>query len=40
MRVLVGSGWYYLAAQVCATLLVLLWNYFGNRLWTFGAARA
>ncbi len=36
MRVLVGAGWHYLLAQVCATLLVMLWNYFGNRAWTFG----
>jgi putative flippase GtrA len=28
-------GWHYLVAQVISTGLVLLWNFAGNRLWTF-----
>ncbi len=28
-------GWFYLAAQIITTLLVLVWNFIGNRLWTF-----
>jgi putative flippase GtrA len=28
-------AWYYLAAQVATTLLVLVWNFLGNRCWTF-----
>jgi putative flippase GtrA len=35
MRLLVGAGWNYLLAQVCATGIVLLWNFSGNSLWTF-----
>jgi putative flippase GtrA len=30
-------GWYYLLAQVLTTGLVLLWNFFANATWTFGA---
>lgn len=30
---------HYLVAQVIATGLVLMWNFFANRVWTFGAAR-
>ena len=26
---------HYLVAQVCATIVVLIWGYVGNRLWTF-----
>lgn len=37
MQVLVGQGWYYLLAQVCATAVVFLWNFAGNSLWTFRA---
>ena len=33
-------GWNYLLAQVFATGLVLVWNFFGNRLWTFNDATA
>ena len=28
-------GWYYLLAQVTATVCVLFWNFTGNLLWTF-----
>ena len=28
-------NWFYLFAQVITTLLVLVWNFIGNRLWTF-----
>ena len=28
-------GWYYLLAQVIATIWVLLWNFIANKLWTF-----
>ncbi len=31
-----GFGMHYLAAQILATLGVLLWNFSANRLWTFG----
>jgi putative flippase GtrA len=27
---------YYLSAQVTATGVILMWNFAGNRLWTFG----
>lgn len=37
MHVLVGMGVQYLIAQVCATGVVLFWNFIGNTLWTFGA---
>jgi putative flippase GtrA len=37
MQVLVGAGWHYLLAQVCATAVVFLWNFAGNSLWTFRA---
>jgi len=36
MQGLVGVGWYYVAAQVCATVVVLVWNFVGNSVWTFG----
>lgn len=32
-------GLHYLVSQVGATMLVLLWNYLGNRGWTFGGRR-
>jgi putative flippase GtrA len=35
MQVLLAAGWHYLAAQVCATVVVFLWNFLGNSLWTF-----
>lgn len=35
MHVLTGMGVYYLIAQVCATGVVLFWNFIGNSLWTF-----
>jgi len=37
MHWLVGAGAPYLLAQVCATAVVLFWNFIGNSLWTFGA---
>lgn len=40
MRLLVGAGMHYLLAQVCATAVVLFWNFIGNTVWTFGAAAA
>jgi putative flippase GtrA len=39
MHVLVGMGIAYLLAQVCATAVVLCWNFIGNSWWTFGVAR-
>jgi putative flippase GtrA len=30
-----GLGLFYLAAQVLTTLTVLIWNFAGNRWWTF-----
>jgi putative flippase GtrA len=36
MRLITGAGVHYLIAQVAATGVVLLWNFIGNRLWTFG----
>lgn len=36
MRLLVGAGLHYLIAQVCATGVVLFWNFIGNSVWTFG----
>jgi putative flippase GtrA len=35
---LVAIGWHYLLAQVCATATVLVFNFAGNRIWTFGRA--
>jgi putative flippase GtrA len=40
MHVLVGAGWHYILAQVCATAVVFAWNFLGNSLWTFGAEPA
>lgn len=37
MHLLVSADWEYLVAQVCATGVVLFWNFIGNSLWTFGA---
>jgi len=37
MQVLVGAGLNYVLAQLFATTVVLLWNFFGNSLWTFNA---
>lgn len=36
MRLTIGAGVHYLIAQVCATAVVLFWNFIGNSLWTFG----
>lgn len=33
-----AMGLYYLLGQVCATAIVLVWNFIGNRIWTFGEA--
>lgn len=35
MHSLTVAGLYYLIAQVCTTVCVLLWNFAGNSLWTF-----
>lgn len=40
MRLLTVMGWNYLLAQVCATGVVLLWNFLGNSLWTFSERAA
>ena|SRR5437879_2151852 len=40
MQVLVWAGWHYVLAQVCATGVVLLWNFVGNSIWTFGDSAA
>jgi putative flippase GtrA len=37
MHFMVVAGVQYLLAQVCATVVVLFWNFIGNSLWTFGA---
>lgn len=36
MHVMIKAGVHYLIAQVCATGVVLFWNFIGNSLWTFG----
>ena len=36
MHVMIGAGLHYLIAQVCATGVVLFWNFIGNTVWTFG----
>lgn len=36
MHVMIRAGVHYLIAQVCATGVVLFWNFIGNSLWTFG----
>lgn len=36
MHLLVAAGVHYLLAQVCATAVVLFWNFVGNSFWTFG----
>lgn len=36
MHLLVAAGVHYLLAQVCATAVVLFWNFIGNSFWTFG----
>lgn len=35
MHLLIVAGAHYLLAQVCATGVVLLWNFIGNTVWTF-----
>jgi putative flippase GtrA len=36
MHLMVAAGVHYLLAQVCATAVVLFWNFIGNSIWTFG----
>ncbi len=36
MYLMVAAGAHYLIAQVCATGVVLFWNFIGNSFWTFG----
>lgn len=36
MHLMVAAGVHYLLAQVCATGVVLFWNFVGNSIWTFG----
>jgi putative flippase GtrA len=36
MHVMIGAGVQYLIAQICATGVVLFWNFLGNSFWTFG----
>lgn len=36
MHWLVAARVEYLLAQVCATAVVLVWNFIGNSVWTFG----
>lgn len=38
MHLMTAAGVHYLIAQVCATGVVLLWNFAGNTMWTFGVA--
>jgi putative flippase GtrA len=38
MHVMIGMRVQYLLAQAGATAVVLLWNFLGNSIWTFGAA--
>ena len=40
MHFMVSAGVHYLLAQVCATAVVLFWNFIGNSLWTFGVDAA
>ena len=40
MKLLTAAGWHYLLAQIAATAVVLLWNFLGNSLWTFGGRAA
>ena len=35
LQTLIGLGWYYFAAQVAATLIVLCWNFLGARFVAF-----
>ena len=35
LQALIGVGWYYFAAQVAATLIVLCWNFLGARFVAF-----
>jgi putative flippase GtrA len=39
MRVLGGMHVHYLLAQICASAVVLLWNFTGNSQWTFGVEK-
>lgn len=36
MYLMIAAGAHYLLAQVCATGVVLFWNFLGNSFWTFG----
>jgi len=40
MRLMIGAGVHYLIAQACATAVVLVWNFVGNSIWTFGVGAA
>lgn len=35
MQAMVTNGWHYFIAQMLATVIVLLWNFTGNTIWTF-----
>lgn len=39
MKVLVGMGIFYLGAKVIITFIVVAWNFFANRYWTFRRAQ-
>lgn len=36
MHAMLAGGAHYLVAQICATSVVLFWNFIGNSVWTFG----
>jgi putative flippase GtrA len=40
MHLMVAAGVRYLIAQICATGVVLFWNFIGNTIWTFGVVPA
>ena len=40
MKLLVSLGLNYVLGQLCATAVVLLWNFLGNSLWTFSERAA
>ena len=39
LMTLLTPHFYYLYAQIVTTLLVLIWNFLGNSLWTFRAGK-
>lgn len=39
LMTLLTPHFYYLYAQIITTLLVLIWNFLGNSLWTFKAGK-